>query len=99
MVAELNVAKLNKEGFMAEKTSRREFLGTAGMAATGMMAGAAPVAAQRPEEGNTSKAARLQQLFAGPGSFYCLAAFDGPSARLVEISGFESIYVGGSQAA
>jgi methylisocitrate lyase len=64
-----------------------------------MMMGAAPVAGQRPEEGNTSTAARLQQLFARPGSFYCLAAYDGPSARLVEISGFDSIYVGGSQAA
>lgn len=84
---------------MANNTGRREFLGAAGMAATGMMMGATPVAAQRPEEGATSKAARLQQLYARPGTFYCLAAYDGPSARLVEISGFESIYVGGSQAA
>jgi hypothetical protein len=61
-----------------------------------MMAGAAPVAAQRAEEGNTSKAARLQQLFARPGSFYCLAAFDGPSARLVEISGFVPVFWGHS---
>ena len=35
----------------------------------------------------------------GRGTFYCIAAFDGPSARLVEISGFDSIYVGGSLAA
>ena len=43
-----------------------------------------------------SKAARLRQLLRRPEPFYCISAFDSPSARLVELSGFEAIYSGGS---
>jgi 2-methylisocitrate lyase-like PEP mutase family enzyme len=89
---------------MSKKTSRREFLGAAGMAAgavTGMMgAGSAePAAAQAKQVFGNQKSTKLRQLLDRPGTFYCIAAFDGPSARLVEISGFDSIYVGGSLAA
>jgi 2-methylisocitrate lyase-like PEP mutase family enzyme len=90
---------------MSQKTSRREFLGAAGMAAgvvTGIMAGSTsvePAAAQAKQVFGTQKSAKLRQLLDRPGTFYCIAAFDGPSARLVEISGFDSIYVGGSLAA
>ena len=82
---------------MSKKTSRREFLGAAGIAAgavTGMMAGAGsvePAAAQAKQVFGPQKSAKLRQLLDRPGTFYCIAAFDGPSARLVEISGFESI--------
>ena len=87
---------------MSKKTSRREFLGAAGIAAsavTGMMAGAEPAAAQAKQVFGSAKSAKLRQLMQRPEPFYCIAAFDGPSARLVEISGFDSIYVGGSLAA
>jgi 2-methylisocitrate lyase-like PEP mutase family enzyme len=89
---------------MSKKTSRREFLSAAGVAAgavTGMVAGgsAEPAAAQTKQVFGSQKSAKLRQLLDRPGTFYCIAAFDGPSARLVEVSGFDSIYVGGSLAA
>jgi len=40
--------------------------------------------------------ARYRQLLQRPEPFHCLNCFDGPSARLVEIAGFESIFIGGS---
>ncbi|MSV27158.1 MAG: isocitrate lyase/PEP mutase family protein [Bryobacterales bacterium] len=75
---------------MSNKTSRREFLGTAGIAAAGV------VVPQAPANSTASKAARLRQLLRRPEPFYCIAAFDSPSARLVELAGFDSIYAGGS---
>jgi 2-methylisocitrate lyase-like PEP mutase family enzyme len=80
---------------MSTKTSRREFLGTAGIAAAGMVAPSAP-AMQAPTNSTASKAARLRQLLGRPEPFFCISAFDSPSARLLELSGFESIFAGGS---
>ena len=48
-----------------------------------MIAGAA-AEPQSPPSSTLSKAARLRQLFRRPEPFYCIAAFDSPSARLVE---------------
>ena len=80
---------------MSNKPTRREFVRTAGIAAAGMVAPPTP-ATQAPPASPTSKAARLRQLLRRPEPFYCIAAFDSPSARLVELSGFDSIYAGGS---
>ena len=80
---------------MSKKTSRREFV----MTTAGMVALPGVAAPQAQTKAPRSKAARLQELLRRPQPFYCIAAFDGPSARLVEISGFDSIYVGGSLAA
>src|SRR5262245_41472489 len=80
--------KLSWGNPMSKKTSRREFLGAAGIAAgavTGMMAGASaePAAAQAKQVFGQQKSAKLRQLLDRPGTFYCIAAFDAPSARLV----------------
>ena len=85
---------------MSKKTSRREFVRTAGIAASGMMAAAPSLSAstpvQAPTGSTTLMGARFRQLLQRPEPFHCLNAFDGPSARLVEIAGFESIFIGGS---
>ena len=82
---------------MSKKSNRREFLRTAGITATtGLMATATPAAAQTQRATPISKAARLRQLLQRQEPFYCINAFDGPSARLIELSGFDSVWVGGS---
>jgi len=84
---------------MSKKTSRREFVRAAGIAAGGMFAApAASPAAAQPQNTSApiSKAAKLRQLLRRPEPFYCISAFDSPSARLVELMGFEAIYSGGS---
>ncbi len=84
---------------MSKKTSRREFVRTAGIAATGMMAAAPSVSSATPRQARgaaTSMGGRYRQMLQQPEPFYCLNCFDGPSARLVEIAGFESIFLGGS---
>ena len=85
---------------MSEKTSRRKFIHAAGLAATGMMAvaplsGAAPVAQQQPPT-TESKGARFRELLRRRQTFENIAIYDVLSARLVEIAGFPSIYIGGT---
>ncbi len=85
---------------MSKKTSRREFVRTAGIAASGMMAAAPSLSAASPGQATTasttSMGGRYRQMLQRPEPFYCLNCFDAPSARLVEIAGFESIFLGGS---
>jgi 2-methylisocitrate lyase-like PEP mutase family enzyme len=90
---------------MSKKTSRRAFVRTAGIAATGIMGAGPSLSAatpprastmQGPTASTTSKGARFRQLLQRPEPFHCLNCFDGPSARLVELAGFESIFLGGS---
>jgi 2-methylisocitrate lyase-like PEP mutase family enzyme len=61
---------------------------------------AAPVVSPAAQPQNPSapisKGARLRQLLRRPEPFYCISAFDSPSARLIELTGFEAIYSGGS---
>jgi len=84
---------------MSKKANRREFMRTAGLAATGIAAAAPAAPAMQAQPNSLTKAARLRQLLRRPEPFYCIAAFDGPSARIIEILGFDTIYVGGSLAA
>ena len=79
---------------MSGKSTRREFVRNSALAVTGMVSTAhsLPAQANRP----ASMGARFRQLLQRPEPFYCIAAFDGPSARLIELAGFESIFMGGS---
>jgi 2-methylisocitrate lyase-like PEP mutase family enzyme len=83
---------------MSEKTTRRGFVRAAGIAAGGMLAGpmASPAAEPQNPKPPMSNGARLRQLLKRPEPFYCISAFDSPSARLIELAGFEAIYSGGS---
>lgn len=83
---------------MSKTTSRREFVRTAGIAAGGMLAAPVVSPAAQPQNPSApiSKGARLRQLLRRPEPFYCISAFDSPSARLIELTGFEAIYSGGS---
>ena len=86
---------------MPKRTSRREFFQVAGGAATGLMAAVGPAAAQaqtRPAA-RTSMGNRFRALLQGPEPVVCMGAFDVLSARLVEINGFPSIFIGGSTGA
>jgi len=84
-----------------KRTSRREFFQVAGAAATGLVAAAQPATAQpqaRPAA-RTSMGNRFRALLQGAEPVVCMGAFDVLSARLVEINGFPSIFIGGSTGA
>jgi 2-methylisocitrate lyase-like PEP mutase family enzyme len=85
---------------MPKRTSRREFLHAAG-AATGLVAAAHPAVAQPQTQptARTSMGNRFRALIQGPETVVCMGAFDVLSARLVEINGFPSIFIGGSTGA
>src|SRR5689334_18108586 len=86
---------------MTSETSRREFFQAAGLAATGLMAAAAPVAeaaAQPAPGGNRSMGARFRALMAGPDPLICANAYDTMSARLIEVHGFKGVFLGSSAA-
>jgi 2-methylisocitrate lyase-like PEP mutase family enzyme len=85
---------------MSGKTSRRKFIQTAGAAATGLITTApvtgAGVEPQGRPTGRTSMPARFRALLQGPDVVQCVGVHDVLSARLVEINGFPSVFVGGS---
>src|SRR5262245_49218989 len=86
---------------MARKTSRREFVQFAGLAATGLMAmrtearQSAPVSQARPAR---TMGARFRELLLGTEPFVCPSAYDVPSARLIQMHGFKAIFLGSSSA-
>ena len=87
---------------MPRKTSRREFVQFAGLATTALMvarpaAGQPSPAPQAPTAARTM-GARFRELLLGTEPFPCPAAYDVPSARLVEMHGFKAIFVGSSSA-
>ena len=87
---------------MARNTSRREFVRIAGLATTALMvarpaAGQPSPAPQAPTAARTM-GARFRELLLGSEPFPCPAAYDVPSARLVEMHGFKAIFVGSSSA-
>jgi methylisocitrate lyase len=86
---------------MPKRKSRREFFQVAGGAATGLMAAAHPAVAQPQTQpaARTSMGNRFRALIQGPETVVCMGAFDVLSARLVEINGFPSIFIGGSTGA
>jgi oxaloacetate decarboxylase len=84
---------------MARKTNRREFVQVAGLAATGLMAAAAPLAAApepQARPASRSMGARFRALMDGPEPLICANAYDVPTARLIEVHGFKGVFVGSS---
>ena len=82
------------------RTSRREFVQVAGLAASGLMAtgralagaGQAPQARPAPR----TMGARFRALMHGPEPLICPGAYDVLSARLIELHGFAAAFVGSS---
>ena len=86
---------------MANETNRREVLQAAGLAATGLMAAAAPLteaAAQPARAGGQSMGARFRALMNGPDPVICANAYDLMTARLIEVRGFKGVFLGSSGA-
>ena len=85
---------------MATDTNRREFVQAAGLAASGLMAAAAPLtaaaAAPAPQAAPRSMGARFRALMNGPEPLICANAYDVLTARLIEVRGFKGVFVGSS---
>src|SRR5258707_9762497 len=87
------------EAIMARDTNRREFVQAAGLAATGLMAAAGPLAAAAaPQAAPRSMGARFRALMNGPEPLICANAYDLLTARLIEAHGFKAVFVGTSGA-
>src|SRR3954469_15966162 len=85
------------------KSNRREFVRFAGLAASGVIAAAAPQAAslagaqaQAARQGTRSMGARFRALMTGREPLVCPGAYDVMSARLCEVHGFAAVFVGSS---
>src|SRR6266850_3160253 len=85
---------------MTRKTNRREFVQVAGLAASGFMAAARPLAgaAQQPQARPAPRTmgARFRALLNGPEPLICPGAYDVLTARLIEVHGFKAAFVGSS---
>src|SRR5438094_4820171 len=85
---------------MAKKTNRREFVQVAGLAASGLMATAGPIVAAVPEPqarpAPRTMGARFRALLNGPEPLVCPGAYDVLTARLIEVHGFKSTFIGSS---
>ncbi len=87
---------------MSRMTSRREFMQGAGLAATGIVATAQPLASgvsrSKPQSPPTPQTmgARFRQLLQGGEPFESIAVFDVMTARMTEILGFPALSIGGS---
>ncbi len=85
---------------MTRKTSRREFVQVAGLAAPGLMAATLPQAvAQAQSQARSAPStmgARFRALLNGPEPLICPGAYDVLTARLIEVHGFKAAFVGSS---
>jgi 2-methylisocitrate lyase-like PEP mutase family enzyme len=85
---------------MARETNRREFVQAAGMAASGLVAAAVPLAAAdaqpQARPAPRTMGARFRALMNGPDPLICANAFDVLTARLIEVHGFKGVFVGSS---
>jgi len=91
---------------MARKTNRREFVQVAGLAASGLVAAARPLAGAVPgpqarpapqaRSAPSTMGARFRVLLNGPEPLVCPGAYDVLTARLIEIHGFKSMFIGSS---
>jgi 2-methylisocitrate lyase-like PEP mutase family enzyme len=85
---------------MARRTNRREFVQLAGLAASGFVAAARPLAgaipASQARPAPSTMAARFRALLNGREPLICPGAYDVLTARLIEIHGFKSTFVGSS---
>ena len=85
---------------MTRTTNRREFVQAAGLAASGLMVAAAPLASAQAQPqarpAQRSMGARFRALMNGPDPLICANAYDVLSARLIEVHGFKGVFVGSS---
>src|ERR1700681_735353 len=81
---------------MDTKTNRREFVQAAGLAASGRMATAGPLAAAEARPAARTMGARFRELMNGPDPLICANAYDVLTARLIEVHGFKGVFVGSS---
>ena len=85
---------------MARKTSRRQFVRVAGLAAPGLMAATLPqagvIAQAQARPAPTTMGARFRALLNGPDPLICPGAYDVLTARLIEVHGFKAAFVGSS---
>jgi hypothetical protein len=85
---------------MTRKTNRRQFVQGAGLAASGLIAAAAPLAeaAAQPQArpAPRSMGARFRALMNGPEPLICPGAYDLMSARLCAFHGFKAVFIGSS---
>src|SRR5882672_3368021 len=91
---------------MARKMNRREFVQVAGLAASGFVAAARPLAGAIPEPqarpaaqtrpAPSSMGARFRALLNGPEPLICPGAYDVLTARLIELHGFKGAFIGSS---
>src|SRR5215475_8952160 len=85
---------------MARKTNRREFVQVAGLAASGVIAAARPLAGAVPDPqarpGPNTMGARFRALLNGPDPLICPGAYDVLTARLIQVHGFKAAFVGSS---
>jgi 2-methylisocitrate lyase-like PEP mutase family enzyme len=79
-------------------TNRRQFVQAAGTAAA-LVAAAAPMTATaqaQPRPVPKTMGARFRELMSGPEPLICANAYDTLTARMIEIHGFKSVFVGSS---
>src|SRR5262245_65649690 len=81
---------------MTKETNRREFVQVAGLAASGLMVAAGPVAAAEARATPRTMGARFRELMNGPEPLICANAYDVLTARLIEVHGFKGVFVGSS---
>src|SRR5260370_17758351 len=83
---------------MARRTNRREFVQVAGLAASGLIAAAGPLTAAEREARPAPRTmgARFRELMNGPEPLICANAYDVQTARLIEVHGFNGVFVGSS---
>ena len=85
---------------MARKTSRRQFVQVAGLAAPGLMAATLPqagvIAQAQARPAPSTMGARFRALLNGPEPLICPGAYDVLTARLIEVHGFKAAFVGSS---
>src|SRR5262245_6310481 len=86
---------------MARKTTRREFVQAAGLAASGLIASVRPMAGAVPPEPQarpapTTMGVRFRALMNGPEPLICPGAYDVLTARLIEAHGFKGAFIGSS---
>ena len=84
---------------MSKETNRREFVQVAGLAASGLVAAAAPMAGAaqaQPRLAPKTMGARFRELMSGPEPLICANAYDTLTARMIEVHGFKSVFVGSS---
>ena len=84
---------------MARKTSRREFVQVAGLAAPGLIVAGALPQTQAGVQAQTqtrpvprTMGARFRELLNGPEPLICPGAYDVLTARLIEVHGFNAAF-------